>query len=180
MRGRGGRFLLVRRMTRGVSLLLVSLGALLLGLCSGAQLRSELRSELLGLKSGGSRTYPAPAPAPAPAPVAASYDNTVCGKYAGNNNADGTPYGFAWYKVMVCSTNSALVILQPPTTNTYWWVVNYSINAVVGGSASTTCYPPESFSVQNLGDCPTCSGGTWVQRAFSSTSGTSKACSQVG
>jgi hypothetical protein len=137
-------------MTRGVSLLLVSLGALLLGLCSGAQLRSEL----LGLVA-----------------------DTPCGLYPGDANDDGTPNGYEWYKVMVCSTNSALVILQPPTTNTYWWVVNYSKNAAVGGSASTTCYPPESFSVQNRGACPTCSGGSWVQRAFSCNSGTSTACS---
>jgi hypothetical protein len=68
-------------MTRGVSLLLVSLGALLLRLCSGAQLRSEL----LGLVA-----------------------DTACGKYPGSANADGTPSGNAWFKVMVCSTNSAL------------------------------------------------------------------------
>jgi hypothetical protein len=143
--------LVVWRMTRGVSLLLVSLGALLLGLCSGAQLRSD---EL------------------------ALVADTACGKYPGSANADGTPQGFAWHKVLVCSTNSALMILQPPTTNTYWWVINYSLNAAISSSSSSLCYPPSTFSVQNQGACPDCSG-SWVQKSLCTT-GTSKTCTSTG
>jgi hypothetical protein len=112
--------------------------------------------------------------------VLATATDTPCGKYAGSANPDGTPQGFAWYKVLSCSTNTALVILQPPTTDTYWWVVDYTRNAAVSTSASSTCYPPSSFSVQNMGACPACSG-SWVQRSFSCTTATtSKACSSVG
>jgi hypothetical protein len=145
-------------MTRGVSLLLVSLGALLLGLCSGAQLRSES----LGLVARTPRGAP-------------------CGRGPGRAKWDGTPRNILnieatddFYSVLSCSTNTTLVILQLPSTNMFWWVVDsFTSKARAKGAdqavlstlpaSSSTCYPSSFFTVQNEGACPACSG-SWVQR----------------
>jgi hypothetical protein len=144
-------------MTCGVFLLLVSLGALLLGLCSGAQLRSELRNEL---RNELLNTNPA------------------CGSFPGLviGSPPDIPYPRDWFKVLVCSGDSDMVILQDTDSSEFFWVVDSVRNAVIDFSkpGDGMCYPTASFSVKRA-QCPVCPG-SWVQRDFKSTTGESKEC----
>jgi hypothetical protein len=139
---------LAQRMTRGVSLLLVSLYALLLGLCSGAQLRSELRSELLN-------------------------NNPKCGSYPGPT--DQGDYPDHWFKVLVCSGDSNKVILQRGDVDLFYWVVNPTREISYITLSGGMCYRYKIFSVQGGATCPDCQG-SWVQRDIASKTVESGTC----
>jgi hypothetical protein len=132
----------------GLTVLLLSACAALLGLCSGA----ELRGEVLGL-------------------AAKTESAAGCGLYPGTGvDGNGHPQGFMVYRVLVCSKNESLVIVQSPPPRdtdeaTNFWVVNEVVNGceLWPNPSQNRCYPKECFSVQRKAPCPPCFG-EWVPR----------------
>jgi hypothetical protein len=134
----------------GLTVLLLSACAALLGLCSGA----ELRGEVLRL--------------------AAQPSAAVCGEWAAPANwvdGNGHPVGFQAFKVLECTKNESLVIVQSPQESDdpamYFWVVNEVVNGCkllhMENTVNNNCYIKECFSVQREAPCPPCFG-KWKQR----------------